>query len=204
MDEPPKKKQKRVRSHIPHVSKKCGAHCGTHPDTPCKHWAVRGGTRCRMHGGSRQMLSKGDPRRGGRPLLTKTGTTLPAAVYSASLTDDMKEIYNSIDLYGLDQEVRIAGSFLEWAIGEWKKDPTGGVTTSVSAEGAKTIRPWCDIVMEHVDKVRRLKHARLESLDAGEIARYVDALVKKAMEMEIGRDNTTGRQDVEADERVRP
>lgn len=36
----------------PPVSLRCGARCRTRDGAPCRAWAVRGGRRCRMHGGA--------------------------------------------------------------------------------------------------------------------------------------------------------
>lgn len=143
-----KLKPKRVLDRDP---KKCGA-VKTNGQGFCKGQIVRGGTRCRMHGGTKQRLPKGDPRRGGRPPVS--------GYYAKYLPKDMLVDYANAKLGTLDAEIQVAKAHLARVIRLWGENPTGGWKYNVN--GTMHFTTYESAVLVHQENVRRLESARAQ------------------------------------------
>lgn len=96
-----------------------------------------------MHGGKSQPADRGSPEAGGAPVQT--------GLYSKYLRGEFADDYAAAEVGDLEHELRIARSYLAWAIRRHQKDQDGG---------AARIRLWADVVGEFINKVGRLEARR--------------------------------------------
>jgi len=134
----------------------------------CRGWCLKrpDGTytqRCKFHGGTKQLLEPGDPRRGGRPPTTFRYSTFMR-------TDEDRELYESARgaLGSLDEELNLARTNLERFRRSRDEQAKGGIPLSVSDGGKSvSVRPYAQIEAEYLDLIRRLEEGRKKLLSSG-------------------------------------
>jgi len=110
-------------------------------------------------------MPPGDPRRGGRPPVSR--------LYQRHLQPPQIEAFQDAPIGDLDNEIRLAKANLDEVVRRQQTNPGGGLVLSVTnTDGSKTVRfrPWFEIELEHLDKIRRLEETRAALLDQEDLA----------------------------------
>lgn len=151
---------------MPERGRKAKVFCGANKRGgrgKCRRVPLKGAKRCKLHGGLQQVPE------GSRPGAKRPRGNLKHGLYSKKFKlPGMLEDFQEADaLTGtLDQELRVARSYLAWSIKRHQADPEGGVVVSVGEHGQK-IRAYADLVQEYGDRVRALEATRSKMVVEG-------------------------------------